>query len=115
MEREREISKLVSVLHQIAFAERFSAWSNRQEELSKFIAQQYNRVLARLKEIDPSITNLFVELNEDTNPLVIRLAARELAGYFEEDIQTEKRERHFGRCGTKRVVVSFAPMFGGHC
>ena len=115
-EREREISKLVSVLHQIAFAERFSAWSSKQEELSQFSSQQYNRVLARLKEIEPSIAGLFVELKEDANPRVIRMAARELADYFEEDIQTGKRERyHFGRCGSKRVVIGVAPMFGGHC
>jgi hypothetical protein len=118
-ERKREIAKLVRVLHQIAFAEKFSAWSERREDLSRFSAQQYNRVFARLKEIEPSIAGLFVEVQEDANPRVIRMAAHELAGYFEEELAPEeKQHRGYGRkgCGSrKRVVVGFAPMFGGHC
>jgi hypothetical protein len=115
MEKEKEISRLVGVLHQIAFVERFSIVSSKQEELSQFNSQQYNRILARLKEIEPSVENLFVELVEGTKPWVIRLAARELAEYFEEDIQPRKRKRHFSRCRTRRIVVDFSPIFGGRC
>lgn len=119
-EREREIAKLVRVLHQITFAEKFSAWSSKQEDLSRFSAQQYNRVFVRLKELEPSINGLFVELQERANPRVIRMAARELADYFEEEIaEEEKRQRHHHgkrhHCGSKRVVFGFSPMFGGHC
>lgn len=119
-EREREIAKLVRVLHQIAFAEKFSAWSSKQEDLSRFSTEQYNRVFARLKELEPSINGLFAELKEGTNPRVIRMAARELAGYFEEEFaEEEKRQRHHHKkghhCGTRRVAFGFAPMFGGHC
>lgn len=121
-ERKREVAKLVRVLHQIAFAEKFSSWSEHQEDISRFNAQQYNRAFERLKEIEPSIEGLFVELQEGANPRVIRMAARELADYFEEEIAPEERQhhRHHGRGGwgshkNKRVVFGFAPMFGGHC
>lgn len=116
-EREREIAKLVRVLHQIAFAEKFSAWSDKQEDLSRFSVEQYNRVFARLKEIEPSIAGLFVEVKEGASPRVIRMAARELAGYFEEDFTAEEKQhrRHKKGCGTKRVVIGFSPMFGGRC
>lgn len=117
-ERKREIAKLVRVLHQIAFAEKFSAWNERREDISRFSVQQYNRVFARLKEIEPSIAGLFIELQEVANPRVIRMAAHELAGYFEEELAPEeKHQRHGSRgCGShKRVVFGFAPMFGGHC
>ena len=112
MEKEKEISRLVRVLRQIAFAEKFSGLINKQEEFSEFNLQQYNRVLARLKEIEPSIENLFVELNEGTPSRVIRMAARELGEYFEEDVEPKKhRHRHFGHCRKRRIFAGFAPMF----
>lgn len=120
-EREREVGKYVRVLHQIAFAEKFSSWSEHQEDISRFNSQQYNRVFERLKEIEPSIAGLFVELQDGASPRVIRMAARELADYFEEELAPEeKQHRRHGRggCGNhskKRVVFGFAPMFGGHC
>ncbi|MEZ5426811.1 MAG: hypothetical protein R2747_11130 [Pyrinomonadaceae bacterium] len=116
MEKEKEIGRLVRVLRQIAFVERFSAVSSKQEELSEFNSGQYNRILARLKEIEPSVANLFIELEEGANPRVIRLAAREVAEYFEEDIEPRRRKRHFGRCGSRGIVVEFKPpVFGGRC
>lgn len=115
MEKEKEISRLVRVLRQIAFAEKFSGLFNKQEDLSEFNVQQYNRVLARLKEIEPSIENLFVELNEDTPSRIIRIAARKLAEYFEEDVQPKKHHRRFGRCGKRRIFVGFSPMFDWRC
>jgi hypothetical protein len=54
---------------------------------------QYNRVLARLGEIEPSVKPLFAPLNETASSEVIRIAARELLAYFEAD----EPEFSFGR------------------
>jgi len=116
VEREREISKLVRVLNQIVHAEKFSSYSEKSGDISKFSATQYNRVFARLKELEPSIESLFVEVAEDANARVVRMAARELAGYFEDELSGEERKHEHRRrdhCGTKRVFVGFAPLFGG--
>ncbi len=119
MEKEREISKLIRVLNQIVHTEKFSAWNEQSADISKFSATQYNRVFARLKELEPSIEGLFVEIAEDSNPRMVRMAARELAGYFEDEIAGEERKHprhHRKHCGTKRVVVGFSPFFGkGRC
>jgi hypothetical protein len=115
MEKEKEISRLVRVIRQIAFAEKFSGFINQPEDFSEFNVQQFNRVLARLKEIEPSIENLFVELNEGTPSRVIRIAARELAEYFEEDFQPEKDRHGFGHCRKRRFFVGFPPIFDWRC
>jgi hypothetical protein len=111
MEKEKEIKRLVRLLRQIACVERFSGLSSKQEELSDFNIQQYNRILKRLKEIEPAIENLFVELGEGTNRRVIRQAARELAGYFAEDFQSRKHKHHDGCCGKRRIIIGFPPFF----
>ena len=110
MEKEKEISGLVRVLRQIAFAEKFSGFINKNEDLSEFNLQQFNRILARLKELEPSIENLFVELNEGVSSKIIRMAAREVAEYFEEEPEPRRHHRHFGRCRKRRIFVGFAPM-----
>lgn len=113
---EKEIGRLVRILRQIAFVERFSAVSGKREELSEFNRQQYNRILARLREIEPAIGNLFIELEEGASPAVIRLAARELAGYFGEDLPPRKRgRRRRRRCRVGGFVVGFPPVSGGRC
>ncbi len=114
MEKEKEISRLVRVLRQIAFAEKFSVIISKKEDLSEFNQQQYNRILARLKELEPSIENLFVELHEGVSSKIIRMAARELAEYFDEDVKPQKHH-HFGRWRKGRVFVGFAPGFDKHC
>lgn len=79
---EREIVKLVNVLRRIAKAAGYAAWVKREPEAARFCVSQYNRVLARLSELEPNIKTLFTPLGEGASPEVVRLAARELAAYF---------------------------------
>jgi hypothetical protein len=113
VEREQEIPKLVNVLQRIARAASFSSWVKIEEDAVKFCAAQYNRVLARLKELEPAIVSLFGELSEDASPHVVRMAAHDLAAYFEDEVprhaegRKHRRPRGFafawspthGRCG----------------
>jgi hypothetical protein len=115
MEREKEVGRLVRVLRQIALAERFSVLHNRKENLAEFNARQYNRILARLIELEPSIKDLFIELADDTPSRVIRLAACELAEYFAEDFESRHRGSPFRRCRKSRFFVGFGPLFDWRC
>jgi hypothetical protein len=115
VEREQEIIKLVNVLHRIARAAAFSSWIKREDDAVKFCAAQYNRVLARLRELEPAIVSLFGELGLDASPHVTRMAANDLAAYFEDELPGHK-ERHEGAsCRPHRVAVAWSHMHGRHC
>jgi hypothetical protein len=79
---EREIVKLVNVLRRIARAAGYAAWVKRDPDAVRFCVSQYNKVLARLSELEPNLKPLFTPLGEGTSPEVVRMAARELAAYF---------------------------------
>ena len=83
MERDREIAKLTNVLRRIARAASYAAW-NRDADAARFCVQQYNKVLARLSELEGAVAPLFTPLPDTASPEVVRLAAHELAAYFED-------------------------------
>ncbi|HMG33300.1 MAG TPA: hypothetical protein VKM94_05120 [Blastocatellia bacterium] len=107
MERDREIVKLVNVLHRIARALRHIEWTGVPEDAPRFCLQQYNRVLRRLRELEPAISNLFTELPETAGTAVVRIATHELAAYFEDE-SVESRRRRRSHCGPVRVHVGVA-------
>jgi len=82
---ENEQAKLLNVLRRIARAAGYAAWVKAQPDAAKFCATQYNKILARLTELEPSISSLFTPLSEDASPEVIRIAARDVLAYFEAD------------------------------
>jgi hypothetical protein len=84
MERDREIAKLTNVLRRIARAASHRALS-RDAEASRFCVAQYNKVLARLSELEPAVRSLFTALPEVASADVIRIAAYELSAYFEDE------------------------------
>ena len=82
---EQETVKLLNVLRRIARAAGYAAWVKPEPEANEFCVAQYNRVLARLTELEPAIKTLFTPLSESASPQVTRIAARELLAYFEVD------------------------------
>jgi hypothetical protein len=114
VEREQEITKLVNVLNRIGRAAAFSSWIKREDDAIKFCVAQYNRVLKRLKELEPAIVSLFSELNEDASPHVTRMAAHDLAAYFEDELPAGSAGRGRKRC-RPRVAFAWSPMHGRHC
>ena len=82
---EQETVKLLNVLRRIARAARYAEWARSDPDSTQFCAAQYNRVLARLGELEPAIKPLFAPLSEAASAAVIRMAARELIAYFEVD------------------------------
>lgn len=82
---EKETVKLLNVLRRIARAAGYAAWTKAGPDATQFCVAQYNRVLARLTELEPAVKPLFTPLNESASAEVIRIAARELLAYFEMD------------------------------
>ncbi|MBI3949048.1 MAG: hypothetical protein HY314_01130 [Acidobacteria bacterium] len=99
-EKEQEIRKLVNVLRRTARLAAQAGWgwacgAQSQEHTAQYCVQQYNRIFDRLKEIDPSVATVFGPLAEDTPLEVVIIACRQLAAYYEEDLEaTEEGRRH---------------------
>ncbi|HEY6331861.1 MAG TPA: hypothetical protein VI756_21215 [Blastocatellia bacterium] len=85
MEQENEIAKLVNVLRRTARMAMQSAWTEAGQDSGAFCAEQYNRVLARLKELDPSLTPVFEPLPANSSLTVAAMACRQLAAYYEDE------------------------------
>ena len=105
---EQETVKLLNVLRRIARAAGYAAWTKAGPDATQFCVAQYNRVLARLSELEPSVKPLFTPLNDSASAEVIRIAARELLAYFEVDepefVRGFGRGLYFG-CGPRQVRV----------
>src|SRR5215212_10830644 len=80
---EQETVKLLNVLRRIARAAAYAAWTKAGTDATQFLVAQYNRILARLTEIEPASKALFTPLSDTASPDVIRIATRELLAYFE--------------------------------
>ena len=112
MERERELFKLINVLRRISRMSLQSEWTGGKEDAAAFCTEQYNRVLARLSELEPAVKPLFTPLSESTSPEVTRMAARELLAYFEADEPEFPfvRQFYFGGRGRRRWRGRCAPI-----
>ena len=82
---EKETVKLLNVLRRIARAAGYITWVKNSPDASRFCVTQYNKILARLIELEPALQPLFTPLPENASPEVVRIAARELLAYFEVD------------------------------
>src|SRR5438309_4570460 len=104
MERDKEIGKLINVLRRIARAATYATWSG-DADAARFCVLQYNKMLARMSELEPAVAPLFVPLPETAASDVTRIAAHELAAYFEDEAPTAAagvRLRVHG-CGSRRA------------
>lgn len=89
MEREQELKKLITVLHRTARAAVRMQWMQAGENESRFATGQFNRILARLGELDPNIKTVFAPLPEDSSLTTVALACRQVVSYFEDEVRTE--------------------------
>jgi len=94
MEREKELIKLINVLRRTSRMAQQSEWTGGKEDAAKFCTDQYNRVLARLKEIDQGVASVFDPLPVGSSLTVVAMAARQLAAYYEDELGPAKG---FGR------------------
>lgn len=86
MEREKELAKLVNVLRRTSRMALQSEWTGGSQDVATFCIDQYNRVLARLKEIDPGVAAVFDQLAPGSSLTVAAMACRQLAAYYEDEV-----------------------------
>jgi hypothetical protein len=94
MEREKELVKLINVLRRTSRMALHSEWTGGKEDAAAFCTEQYNRVLARLKELDPGVGSVFEPLPAGSSLTVVAMASRQLAAYYEDELGPGKG---FGR------------------
>lgn len=95
MEREKELVKLINVLRRTSRMALQSEWTGGgKEDAGAFCTEQYNRVLARLKELDPNVSVVFESLPAGSSLTVVAMASRQLAAYYEDELGPAKG---FGR------------------
>ena len=113
MERDKEIAKLVNVLYRIARGANYVAMTGGSDpQAARFCVAQYNGVLGRLTEIEPAAGQAFAALAPETSPEISRMAARELAAYFEDETRSARGHRRARRWGSARVWVGYYPASG---
>jgi|SRR5215813_452396 len=94
MEREKELIKLINVLRRTSRMAMQSEWTGGKEDAAAYCTEQYNRVLARLKEIDTNVETVFEPLPPGSSLTVVAMASRQLAAYYEDELGALKG---FGR------------------
>jgi len=86
MEREKELLKLINVLRRTSRMALQSEWTGGKEDAAAYCTDQYNRVLTRLKEIDPNVSVVFEQLPAGSSLTVVAMASRQLAAYYEDEL-----------------------------
>jgi hypothetical protein len=94
MERDKELVKLINVLRRTSRMALQSEWTGGKEDAAAYCTDQYNRVLARLKELDPGVSVVFEPLPAGSSLTVVAMASRQLAAYYEDELGPTKG---FGR------------------
>lgn len=89
MEREQELKKLINVLHRTARAAVRVQWMNVGEGEARFAVSQFNRILARLGELDPNSKIVFEPLAEDSSLTTVAMACRQVVSYYEDEVKVE--------------------------
>ena len=91
MEREKELLKLINVLRRTSRMALQAELMGCKEDTAAFCTEQYNRMLARLKEMDPGVSAVFDPLPAGTSLTVVAMASRQLAAYYEDELGPSKR------------------------
>jgi hypothetical protein len=86
MEREKELFKLINVLRRTSRMALQAELMGGKEDVASYGTDQYNRMLARLKEMDPGVGAIFEPLPAGSSLTVIAMASRQLATYFEDEL-----------------------------
>jgi len=105
MEREKELAKLINVLRRTSRMAMQSEWTGGSADAAAHCVEQYNRVLARLKEMDSSVGTLFEPLPAGSSLTVVAMACRQLAAYYEDETGTRKG------CGPAYGIAFDSEMF----
>lgn len=85
-DQSKEISKLVNVLRRTARMAKSAHWADEDgPEAAAYCAQTFNRIRARLAELEPGFDSVFPPLPEGVSLKIAAMACRQVAAYFEEE------------------------------
>ena len=87
MDRDKELTKLVNMLRQTARMALNVEWTEDTTDAAQYCVEQYNRVLERLKQLDPNETTVFEPLASGSSLNVVAIACRQLAAYYEDEVK----------------------------
>jgi len=90
MERDKELLKLINVLRRTGRMASQAHWTGAEKDAAAFCAEKYNRVLARLKELDEGVGAVFEPLPAESSLTVTAIACRQLAAYYEDELGAER-------------------------
>jgi len=90
MEREKELIKLINVLRRTSRMALQSEWTGGGQDAAAYCTDQYNRVLARLKELDANVGTVFDPLPAESSLTVVAMASRQLTAYYEDEVGEAK-------------------------
>jgi hypothetical protein len=85
MEKEQELKKLINVLRQTARMAVQSEWTGSSKDAAAVCVERHNRILSRLKELEPAVAGIFEPLPAESSLAAAAMACRQLAAYFEEE------------------------------
>ena len=88
---EQELKRLAAVLHQIAHDAGCVLLGPNAADAASFCTAQYNRVHARIAEIDPDLTTLFGALPDESTAGQVRIVARAMAASIKEKIRAARK------------------------
>ena len=89
---ERELKRLAAVLHQIAHDAGCALLRRDASETARFCTAQYNRIHARIAELDPALSALFGALPDEATAGQVRIIARALAASIKEKTRTQRKK-----------------------
>src|SRR6266545_2181976 len=114
MEREKELPKLINVLRRTSRMALQSEWTGGSQDAAVFCTEQYNRVLARLMEIDDGIGTIFEPLPAGSSLTVVAMACRQLAAYYEDELlpHTSSLILHPSSFILRPALCLLPPVFG---
>lgn len=96
MEREQEIRKLINVLHRMTRTAARVQWMGAGENEARFAVSQFNKILARLIELDPNIKGVFDPIADDSTLTIVAMAARQIVSYYEDEVRPEHKRKEWG-------------------
>src|SRR5687767_2222218 len=112
MEREQELKKLINVLRHIArLATRAQEMSAGASE-ARYGISIFNKILARLGELDPNVKTVFEPLAEDSSLLSVAMACRQVVSYYEDEVKAEENLRVGWKVEEELGAGWFATDFG---
>lgn len=89
---EQELKRLAAVLHQIAHDAGCALLNRGAAETARFCTAQYNRIHARIADLDPALSALFGALPEKATAGQVRIVARALAASIKEKARAERKK-----------------------